>query len=107
MELEIGLAGLSMEDVQRLVRDPSPATRAGTAAKLASAFNNTAFSPTELQLAAGSVLALFTDGLIESRNRDIDHGLAELIRTLGASVTSLEDTCDTVIDTLLGRDCRS
>ncbi|MFD4530361.1 SpoIIE family protein phosphatase [Streptomyces sp. NPDC058470] len=59
------------------------------------------FETTELQLAAGSVLALFTDGLIESRNRDIDHGLAELIRTLGAPVTSLEDTCDTVIDTLL------
>ncbi|MFC9842670.1 SpoIIE family protein phosphatase [Streptomyces sp. NPDC060223] len=59
------------------------------------------FETTELELAAGSVLALFTDGLIESRDRDIDHGLAELTRALGAPVKSLEDACDTVIDTLL------
>ncbi|MFE9763472.1 SpoIIE family protein phosphatase [Streptomyces sp. NPDC005808] len=60
------------------------------------------FETTELHLAAGSVLALFTDGLIESRDRDIDHGLSELTQALGAPVTSLEDACDTVIDRLLG-----
>ncbi|WP_371541359.1 SpoIIE family protein phosphatase [Streptomyces sp. NBC_00554] len=59
------------------------------------------FETTELRLAAGSVLALFTDGLIESRDHDIDHGLAELTRALGGSATSLEDACDNVIDTLL------
>jgi len=40
-----------MEDVNRLTRDPSAATRAGTAAKLAQQFNTSSFSPAELALA--------------------------------------------------------
>jgi uncharacterized protein (DUF2336 family) len=40
-----------MDDVNRLAQDPSPATRAGTAAKLAQQFNTASFSPAELKLA--------------------------------------------------------
>ena len=40
-----------MEDVNQLAHDPSPATRAGTAAKLAPQFNTSNFSPVELKLA--------------------------------------------------------
>ncbi len=43
--------GLSIEDVNRLAQDPSPATRAGTAAKLAQQFNAASFGPKELKLA--------------------------------------------------------
>jgi CHASE3 domain sensor protein len=59
------------------------------------------FETTELELPAGSVLALYTDGLVESRERDIDHGLAELRRILALPARSLEAICDTIIDTLL------
>ncbi|MGE3474922.1 MAG: DUF2336 domain-containing protein [Rhodospirillaceae bacterium] len=45
------MTGLTMEDVHRLKKDPSPAVRAGTAAKLAQQFNATAFAPAELALA--------------------------------------------------------
>ncbi|TLP52174.1 SpoIIE family protein phosphatase [Microbispora tritici] len=60
------------------------------------------FETTELRLTAGTVVALFTDGLIESRDRDIDQGLAELRRALALPTASLEDTCDTVTGALLG-----
>ena len=40
-----------MEDVDRLAKDPSPAARAGTAAKLAQQFNASAFNAVEIQLA--------------------------------------------------------
>ncbi|MGW5263185.1 SpoIIE family protein phosphatase [Microbispora sp. NPDC004025] len=59
------------------------------------------FESTELRLAEGTVIALFTDGLIEARNRDIDQGLAELRRALALPAASLEDTCDAVTGALL------
>ncbi|MFC6084677.1 SpoIIE family protein phosphatase [Sphaerisporangium aureirubrum] len=59
------------------------------------------FETTELLLTAGSVLALFTDGLIESRDHDIDHGLTELRHALAFPTASLEDTCDHVTDAML------
>ncbi|MCC6912218.1 MAG: DUF2336 domain-containing protein [Rhodospirillaceae bacterium] len=45
------MTGLTMEDVHRLKTDPSPAVRAGTAAKLAQQFNTTSLAPAELALA--------------------------------------------------------
>ncbi|MDQ0753245.1 PAS domain-containing protein/anti-sigma regulatory factor (Ser/Thr protein kinase) [Streptomyces africanus] len=59
------------------------------------------FEATELGLPEGSLLALYTDGLVESRERDVDQGVAELLRVLNHSVTSLEGLCDTVMDALL------
>ncbi|MCX5254286.1 SpoIIE family protein phosphatase [Streptomyces canus] len=59
------------------------------------------FEATELELAEGSLLALYTDGLVASRERDVDQGTAELLRVLNQSATSLEGLCDTVLDTLL------
>jgi serine phosphatase RsbU (regulator of sigma subunit)/anti-sigma regulatory factor (Ser/Thr protein kinase) len=58
------------------------------------------FETTELDLAPGSILALFTDGLIESRHRDIDQGLARMCQVLAAPATSLEATGDAVIDAM-------
>ncbi len=59
------------------------------------------FESTELQLPAGSLLALYTDGLIEAAGRDIDQGLTLLRRALTHPARSLEDTCDSVLDALL------
>ncbi|MFF0793568.1 SpoIIE family protein phosphatase [Streptomyces spiralis] len=59
------------------------------------------FEAGELDLPEGSRLVLFTDGLVEDRGRDIDEGL----RMLGAAVArpdlSPEETCRTVMETVL------
>ncbi|MGW1991445.1 SpoIIE family protein phosphatase [Embleya sp. NPDC001921] len=59
------------------------------------------FESTEVELAEGSVLALYTDGLIESRHRDVDRGIDELRRALADPAASLEAVCDNVIASLL------
>ncbi|WP_164836342.1 SpoIIE family protein phosphatase [Actinacidiphila soli] len=59
------------------------------------------FESVELELAPGSVLALYTDGLIESRDHDIDQGMEQLRQALSLPAQSLQIACDTVINTLL------
>jgi serine phosphatase RsbU (regulator of sigma subunit) len=59
------------------------------------------FESAEIDLPEGSLLALYTDGLIQARDRDVDAGLALLRQALAQSGASLEATCDRVIDTLL------
>ncbi|MCX4767161.1 SpoIIE family protein phosphatase [Streptomyces sp. NBC_01275] len=60
------------------------------------------FETAELELAEGSSLVLYTDGLVEDRERDIDAGL-ELLRTAleRAADGSPEETCQAVLDALL------
>ncbi|MEU3776087.1 SpoIIE family protein phosphatase [Streptomyces sp. NPDC032472] len=55
----------------------------------------------ELTLPEGSLLALFTDGLIEGRDRDPDAGLAALRAALAGPARSPEETCTAVIDAVL------
>ncbi|WP_431780650.1 SpoIIE family protein phosphatase [Streptomyces chumphonensis] len=43
------------------------------------------FEPVEIAVPPGSVLALYTDGLVEPRRGDIDDGMAELRRALRAT----------------------
>ncbi|WP_405640975.1 SpoIIE family protein phosphatase [Streptomyces uncialis] len=59
------------------------------------------FESAEITLPEGSLLALYTDGLIETRGRDIDVGLDALRRTLTRPAPSLENLCDGVITELL------
>ncbi|MDX2695682.1 PAS domain-containing protein [Streptomyces ipomoeae] len=59
------------------------------------------FEATELELPEGSVLALYTDGLVEARDRDVDTGTAALCAALQRSVGSLESACDSVLKELL------
>ncbi|WP_319101693.1 MFS transporter [Streptomyces caniscabiei] len=60
------------------------------------------FESVGLELPEGGVLALYTDGLVEGRERDIDIGLCALGSTLSSShLLPLEETCNNVIDTLL------
>ncbi|GAA2925637.1 MULTISPECIES: SpoIIE family protein phosphatase [Streptomyces] len=59
------------------------------------------FESTEIELPEGSLLALYTDGLVETRGRDIDQGVDDLLKTLARAGSSLESTCDDVLQALL------
>src|SRR6478672_9075630 len=59
------------------------------------------FGSVDVQLPEGSLLALYADGLVESRQRDLDVGLEALRRALAAPADSLETLCDQVVATLL------
>jgi hypothetical protein len=50
------------------------------------------FEAAEIDLPERSLLALYTDGLIEARDHDIEAGLTRLCRTLAQSSASLEAT---------------
>jgi PAS domain S-box-containing protein len=59
------------------------------------------YPATHIDLPPGSVLALYTDGLIEHPGQDIGTGMARLARTLTASpAQSLDDLCDSVLASL-------
>ena len=56
---------------------------------------------TGTELPPGSVLALYTDGLIEQPGQDIGTGMSHLARTLAASpAQSLDQLCDSVLASL-------
>ncbi|MDN3244213.1 SpoIIE family protein phosphatase [Streptomyces mutabilis] len=59
------------------------------------------FETTELHLAEGSRLVLYTDGLVETREHDIDVGLEHLRQALETAGESPEETCRTVLDARL------
>ena len=56
-----------------------------------------------LRLEAGSTLLLYSDGLIETRNADLDHGL-ERLRTAARSVATLDvaELCDELVSAMVG-----
>ncbi|MGV4886537.1 SpoIIE family protein phosphatase [Streptomyces viridosporus] len=59
------------------------------------------FEATELQLPEGSVVALYTDGLIEGPDRDLDQAADELCRALTVPADSLDSLCDSVLKAVL------
>ncbi len=59
------------------------------------------FESTELPLPEGSRLVLYTDGLVERRDQDIDTGLLLLRETLARADQAPEETCDALLDALL------
>nr|WP_282190070.1 ATP-binding SpoIIE family protein phosphatase [Streptomyces sp. S1D4-11] len=62
------------------------------------------FETAEIDLPEGSLIALYTDGLIEALDHDIEAGLTRLCHALAQSSASLEATCDTVLEALLPAD---
>jgi anti-sigma regulatory factor (Ser/Thr protein kinase) len=58
------------------------------------------FEVTELALAEGSLLALFTDGLLETRTHDTDAGLRDLRHALERPAASLDTLADDILETL-------
>ncbi|WP_412075941.1 SpoIIE family protein phosphatase [Streptomyces xanthophaeus] len=61
------------------------------------------FEVAELDVPPGSTLAFFTDGLVESRGRDIEEGMAALRDCLAAVPPglTLDETCQNVIGALM------
>ncbi|MCB5166902.1 PAS domain-containing SpoIIE family protein phosphatase/ATP-binding protein [Streptomyces bambusae] len=58
------------------------------------------FEEVEVQLPEGALLALYTDGLVESRDHTLDEGLRGLREALTDPVRPLEDVCDHVLGSL-------
>ncbi|WP_442811064.1 SpoIIE family protein phosphatase [Streptomyces sp. NBC_01217] len=58
------------------------------------------FEAVELELPEGSLLALYTDGLIETRDHDIDVGMHRLGTALAQPHRSLEDLCTRAMETI-------
>ncbi len=65
------------------------------------------FETVQLDLPPGAVLALYTDGLVESRTRPLEDGLSALRDALGAALAkpgaSLDGACEEVIQALRQR----
>ncbi|MFF5931326.1 SpoIIE family protein phosphatase [Streptomyces hydrogenans] len=59
------------------------------------------FGTEELPLPPGGLLVLYTDGLIEARDRDLDEGMRQLGRALGRADGPLDEVCDGVLARLL------
>ncbi|MEU5883117.1 PP2C family protein-serine/threonine phosphatase [Spirillospora sp. NPDC047279] len=62
------------------------------------------FEVREVELRDGSILVLYTDGLIEHRGRGLAEGLAELRGLLDAPAAPLPDLCDAVISGLVSQE---
>lgn len=58
------------------------------------------FEEVAVELKEGALLALYTDGLVESRDHPLDEGLEALRGALVESARPLEDVCDRVLSTL-------
>ncbi|WP_263493487.1 SpoIIE family protein phosphatase [Streptomyces sp. PSKA30] len=61
------------------------------------------FEAVELELPEGSLLALYTDGLIETREDDIEEGMHRLGTALAQPGRSLEDLCTRAIEPFHGQ----
>ncbi|MGA5337487.1 SpoIIE family protein phosphatase [Streptomyces cellulosae] len=59
------------------------------------------FEATELELPEGCVVAFYTDGLVDGRDRDVDHATQELCRALTVPTESLDALCDVVLKQVL------
>ncbi|MET7848234.1 SpoIIE family protein phosphatase [Streptomyces avermitilis] len=58
------------------------------------------FEEVEVELPEGALLALYTDGLVESRDHPLDEGLQAFVGALTDPTSPLEDVCDHVLNTL-------
>ncbi|MFD4711926.1 SpoIIE family protein phosphatase [Streptomyces sp. NPDC058430] len=59
------------------------------------------FEACEVEVPEDSTLALYTDGLVERRDRDIDEGIGILRHTLTRSPGDLDETCAQALEVLL------
>ncbi|MEU1594590.1 SpoIIE family protein phosphatase [Streptomyces sp. NPDC005708] len=58
------------------------------------------FESTQMTVPEGSILVLYTDGLIHSSSLDADQGVQQLLDALSAPQTRLEDVCDAAVGKL-------
>lgn len=59
------------------------------------------FSTEEILLPPGSLLVMYTDGLIEARDRDLDEGMDRLAQALLHLERPLSQLCDAILEELL------
>ncbi|MFF0001432.1 SpoIIE family protein phosphatase [Streptomyces avermitilis] len=59
------------------------------------------FETLETQLPEGSLLTLYTDGLLETRDHDIDEGLDKMFQALARPAHNLDTLCDRILTTML------
>ncbi|NUP22363.1 MAG: SpoIIE family protein phosphatase [Streptomyces sp.] len=59
------------------------------------------FESAEIELREGTVLSFYTDGLVETRERDVDASHVLLCEALAAPSDSLDETCDHILGALL------
>ncbi|MGI8331934.1 PP2C family protein-serine/threonine phosphatase [Actinomadura scrupuli] len=59
------------------------------------------FQSTRVTIPDGATLALYTDGLVESRDRDLDAGIGALLSALTGAPDSLDATCGSVVEEML------
>lgn len=58
------------------------------------------FESTDLELARGDQLVLYTDGLVETRDQQLDQGLDALLALLDGPRRPLQETCDVLLHAL-------
>ena len=58
------------------------------------------FESVELELPEGSLIALYTDGLVETRDHDIEEGMHRLGTALAQPGSSLEELCTRVMESV-------
>jgi hypothetical protein len=61
------------------------------------------YGEAHIKLPAGAILALYTDGLVETRTRSFEDGILALRSVLAREHGPLESICDALIDSLAGR----
>ncbi len=54
-----------------------------------------------VELPVGATVALYTDGLVERRNRDLDHGIDRLAALLSENGAAIEETPESLVRSLL------
>ncbi|MCX4986759.1 SpoIIE family protein phosphatase [Streptomyces sp. NBC_00572] len=59
------------------------------------------FGTEEVALPEGGLLVLYTDGLIEARDRDLDEGMRQLAQALRHLDRPLDELCDEILEQLL------
>ncbi|MCJ0875433.1 SpoIIE family protein phosphatase [Streptomyces sp. AP-93] len=59
------------------------------------------FETVEVELPEGSLLALYTDGLLQARDHDIDQALDTMLAALVRPASTLDTVCDRVLTALL------
>jgi hypothetical protein len=61
------------------------------------------YGEAHIKLPAGAILAVYTDGLVETRTRSFEDGILALRSLLAQEHGPLESTCDALISSLAGR----
>ncbi|MFE9559613.1 SpoIIE family protein phosphatase [Streptomyces sp. NPDC006487] len=59
------------------------------------------FETVEVELPEGSLLALYTDGLLQARDHDVDEALDSMLAALVRPASTLDTVCDRVLTALL------